>query len=104
MVPQGFAVARKVLGIKGLRRHVNNIANLIETLCSVRVSASFLAFVTVVMNVKVKTGMIQIGTTAIELSDMTQGAEFNFVLAKFIYPGCVQLGWRLNGIIDDDPI
>ena len=48
--------------------------------------------------------MFQTGTTAIELSDLTQGAAFNFVLAKFIYRGCVQLGWRFYGIIDDDPI
>ena len=82
-----------MLGAKGCRAYVNSIALVNETLCSVRVSAFYLAFVTVVLNVKLQLGMFQTGkAVAIDISDVTQGAAFNFVLARFIYPCCVKHG------------
>ena len=47
----------------------------------------FTWFVTVVLNVKLQLGMFQTGkAAAIDMSDVTQEAVSNFVLARFIYP------------------
>ena len=76
-----------------------------EALHSVGVSASFLAFVVLVLNVKLKLGMFSDSSSSkIVMSDKKQGAAFHFVLHKFVLKCSVKDGWRLHGILDEESV
>ena len=80
---QAYSVARKALGAPH-RRTISNVEEMTEALHSVGVSATFLAFVVLVLNVKLKLGMFSDSSNSkIVMSDKKQGAAFHFVLHKF---------------------
>jgi len=97
---QAYTVARKALKAPR-RKSINNITDMTEALHSVGASASFVAYVVLVLNVKMKRGMFSDGRSSIEMSNKKQGAAFSLVLNKFVLKCCVKDGWRLHGVLEE---